>query len=519
MQVAEVNVSLKGEVCVLMPVESVVSGKESGVAMRPGSSTAAVGTTTDLPDFAPGIERAFPHEFPEADYTIEKIVGQVPSFLHGTYYLNGPARFGFNGLSYQHWLDGDGMVCALRFANGQVRFRSRYVRSTKFVAEQEAGRPLFRTFGTVFEGSRLNALNNGLESPVNVSVYPYGNRLLAFGEQGLPWELDPDTLDTRGQFTFSGRLNNASPFSAHPKFDPESGEMFNFGVFFSQTPRLYFYCFGAGGLRYRKAISLDLPYSVHDFSISRHYAVFYLSPYLLDISRLLQAGQTVMDSLQWQPERGSRLLVLNRSNGEVAASIPVGAGYCLHLMNSFEHEGQLFVDVLEFDEPIYPQYQPVPSMFQTAPRGGPVRLALNLNNRQLVSRNSLPLFYSPDFPALDPRYAMQSYDDFWMLGISAAGAHGRKFFDQLIHARWKEDAARDIYQCPSMCYLGGEPVFIGAPGAEDGIVISQEFDAQHQKSSFLLFDAHHVSRGPLAKLQLRKALYLGFHAVFQPEKM
>jgi len=37
-----------------------------------------------------------------------------------------------------------------------------------------------------------------LEPPVNVSVYPFAGSLLAFGEQTLPYELDPVTLETRG---------------------------------------------------------------------------------------------------------------------------------------------------------------------------------------------------------------------------------------------------------------------------------------------------------------------------------
>jgi carotenoid cleavage dioxygenase-like enzyme len=74
--------------------------------------------------------------------------------------------------------------------------------------------------------------------------------LLAFGEQGLPWVLDPETLETQGQFTFNGRLNDASPFAAHPKFDTDTQEMFNFGIFFSErAPRLYLYCFAPDGLR------------------------------------------------------------------------------------------------------------------------------------------------------------------------------------------------------------------------------------------------------------------------------
>src|SRR5262249_5235953 len=221
-----------------------------------------------------------------------------------------------------------------RFANGAIHLKQRYIRSRKFEEEGALGEPLFRTFGTAFAGSRLNRVNNGLESPVNVSVYPFKERLLAFGEQGLPWELDPDTLETRGQVNFGARLNHASTFSAHPKIDCESGEMFNFGVFFStHTPRLYFYCFGPEGMRYRKAVPLDYPCSVHDFSLSRNYAVFYLSPYLLNVSAVVQEGASVMDSLRWEPERGSRLLVLSRTSGEVVASVPTGNRYCLHLIN------------------------------------------------------------------------------------------------------------------------------------------------------------------------------------------
>ena len=476
------------------------------------------GTGIEPTDFAPGLERAFPQEFQEGDYIVESIEGEIPPFVQGTYYLNGPARFGADGFSYRHWLDGDGMVCSLRFEGDRVRFRNRYVRSTKFVAEQEAGHVLFRTFGTAFEGSLLNNLKNGLESPVNVSVYMFGDDLLAFGEQGLPWALDPETLATRGQFTFNGRLNHASPFSAHPKFDPESGEMFNFGIFFSQTPRLYFYCFGPDGLRYRKGHSLEFPCSVHDFSISKHYAVFHLSPYLLDITALLQQEHTVMDALRWEPDRGSKLLVLNRQNGDFVASIPVGSGYSLHLINSFEQEGHLLIDLLEFDEPIYPQYQPVPHMFQSAPSGNPVRFVVDPQKHELITRQAVSYFSAPDFPALDPRSAMQPYNDFWMLGVSAAGRNGRKFFDELVHASWHEGAADDIYQCPEMCYLGGEPVFIGGAVPGEGVIICQEFDARASRSSFLFFDAHHVSHGPLAKLNLRQAVYLGFHAMFQPAR-
>ncbi len=183
-------------------------------------------------DHAPGLERAFASVPEERSGEPLKVEGKIPAFLRGTYFLNGPARFHRGEVRYQHWLDGDGMVCALRFQDGRALLTNRFVRCTKWVEEEAAGRALYRTFGTAFPGDRL-VRGIALESPVNVSLYPYAGTLLALGEQGLPWELDPETLETRGLYNFGGALNPVSPFAAHPKIDPETGELFNFGISFS----------------------------------------------------------------------------------------------------------------------------------------------------------------------------------------------------------------------------------------------------------------------------------------------
>jgi carotenoid cleavage dioxygenase-like enzyme len=100
-----------------------------------------------------------------------------------------------------------------------------------------------------------------------------------------------------------------------------------------------------------------------------------------------------------------------------------------------------------------------------------------------------------------------------MLGISAAGRPGRKFFDQLAHADW-EAGAGDVYQAPPRHYLGGEPVFIGGRHRREGVVLCQRFDAEAVRSDFVLFDAFAVARGPVAVLRLRAPVHLGFHATF-----
>ena len=468
-----------------------------------------------MDDNAPLIERAFSLEAAEHSAAAVELDGRLPSYLRGTCLLNGPARFARAGLRYRHWLDGDGMVCALRFSDRGVDFTNRFVRSTKFVAEEAAGRPIFRTFGTSFEGDAL-LRGVGLESPANVSVYPYRGRLLAFGEQGLPWDLDPITLETRGRYTFGGQLNEIAPFSAHPKIDADTGELFNFGVSFAQDrPALNVFRFGGDGrLVYRKRIALPYAASIHDFAVSGRHIIFYVTPLLLDVGAMLQNGATVMDALSWQPERGSQLIVLSRETGELVSSMPVGHRYCLHLVNAFERGGHLLVDVVEFEKPLYAEYQVVPDLFTDTFRGHPVRFVVDPVAGAILERQDISYSCSPDFPAHDLAATGHDYNEFWMLGIGKAGKAGRKFFDQLVRIDWKSGGA-DVYQTPEGHYLGGEPAFVPHPGEPgSGVVICQSFDAQRIASSMVVFDAFDVRKGPVATLRLPSPVPLLFHSSF-----
>ncbi|MBT4136451.1 MAG: carotenoid oxygenase family protein [Candidatus Latescibacteria bacterium] len=463
---------------------------------------------------APFLERVFSLDVREGSYVLEGIEGEIPDYVRGNYYLNGPARFVQGDLKYRHWLDGDGMVCSLQFGEKDVHLTNRYVRSRKFVDEAEAGQALYRTFGTAFDDDAL-IRGIALASPVNVSVYPFAGKLLAFGEQGLPYELDLVSLETLGEYTFGKRLNAISPFSAHPKFDSESGELFNFGIAFSSTqPMLNVYRFDAqANFIYRKRHALNSPCSIHDFALSKNYAVFYLSPYILDMGKLMGEGCTLMDALEWMPERGSRLLVLSRETGDEVATVEIGENYCLHLTQAFEDNDALILDVIELTEPVYDQYQVIPDLFSDVREARSVRLTVDVAKQSVRCRNELSYRMMCDFPAIDPRKTTQRCDDFWVLGISQSRKPGRKFLDQLVHLNWND--THDIYQAPANHYLGGEPVFVGGPEEKDGAIICQMLDAENLKSFFVIFDAFDVAKGPVATLPLHSPIHLGFHACFE----
>mgnify|MGYP001810622640 CR=1 FL=1 len=87
--------------------------------------------------------------YDEHDYWIDDIEGQIPPELQGTFFRNGPGLLDINGYSVHHPFDGDGMIAKISFADGRAHFRNRHIRTAGFVAEQKAGKPLYRgVFGT-----------------------------------------------------------------------------------------------------------------------------------------------------------------------------------------------------------------------------------------------------------------------------------------------------------------------------------------------------------------------------------
>ena len=54
-----------------------------------------------MENHAPLLERAFALDVCEDSYAIDKITGEIPKFIKGIYYLNGPARFVHGDLKYR----------------------------------------------------------------------------------------------------------------------------------------------------------------------------------------------------------------------------------------------------------------------------------------------------------------------------------------------------------------------------------------------------------------------------------
>jgi carotenoid cleavage dioxygenase len=58
----------------------------------------------------------------------------------------------------------------------------------------------------------------------NTNVVPHAGRLLAFKEDGPPYAMDPQTLETRQLWDWNGHMM-ATSFTAHPRIDPATKEL------------------------------------------------------------------------------------------------------------------------------------------------------------------------------------------------------------------------------------------------------------------------------------------------------
>ncbi len=163
-----------------------------------------------------------------------KVIGELPPELAGTFLRIGPNPQ-FRPLGQYHLFDGDGMVHSVQISDGQAHYCNRYVRTDKFLAEQQAGRALI---GGLME---IGKIPNPEGIPLNVantSLVWHNQRLLALWEVGSPHELSLPSLETLGPYTFQDQLKTA--FTAHPKVDQRTGEMMFFAYTMATPPYLYY---------------------------------------------------------------------------------------------------------------------------------------------------------------------------------------------------------------------------------------------------------------------------------------
>ena len=139
----------------------------------------------------------------------------------------------------------------------------------------------------------------------NTTPFFHGGRLLAFKEDSPPWEVDPVTLETVGEWTFGNRLRSQT-VTAHPRLDPTTGEMHYFGyeaTGLASTDVSYFVTNAKGELIREDMFQVPYCALMHDFVVTKEHVVFPGFPIVADLERMKRFF-SIAKSRTWDSSRG-----------------------------------------------------------------------------------------------------------------------------------------------------------------------------------------------------------------------
>lgn len=218
------------------------------------------------------------------------VIGEIPPEIDGAFFRAVPDPAHSPKFDDEIVLSGDGMISKFGIRNGKVDFAIRYVETARYKAEKAAGRALFGRYRNPYTD---DPEANGIDGSVaNTTPVWHAGRLFMTKEDGLAYEIDPATLATIGRWDYHGALKSKT-FTAHPRVDAETGEMFFFGYEaggLCTSDVAYCIADKDGNLVSEQWFTQPYCSTIHDFTITEKYAVFPIFPTTTDIERVKAGG-------------------------------------------------------------------------------------------------------------------------------------------------------------------------------------------------------------------------------------
>lgn len=450
----------------------------------------------------------------EFDYRITEIDGQVPQALRGTLFRNGAGRNDLNGRPFPHWFDGDGMISAIRFADDGISYLNRYVRTDNYVNETREGRILYRGFGKMRPGGILaNALRMAANVS-NTSVVLQGERLLSLWEGGAPYGLDPKTLATVGVEDFDGRVR---AFSAHPKIDALTGELYNFGIDYGRVTTLTPYRIASdGALTAFAPVKLPYPVMNHDFVLTEHYLVFCLGPILVHPLKFMLGLSSFDGALHWDGGKPTLILLVRRDGSAAPRWIETEPFFQFHFANGFEQDGTVIVDLTR-----YPDYETIGGVLRSFTRSNwqadgmaaLVRLRIDLATGK-VDFKGFDTGNANEFPRINPALTGQPYRFAYIANNPPTQQVGLQQHVTKIDLESGRCVSHDL----GPGRYAGEPVFIPTGlGAEDeGVLVTLVYDSAANRTDVVGLDARDLAAKPIFTARLQHHVPYSLHGYFTP---
>jgi carotenoid cleavage dioxygenase len=269
------------------------------------------------------------------------IEGQLPAEINGSWFQSVPDPQYPPLLGHDTYLSGDGMVRLLRFENGHVDLKQRYIQTERLQSERRARRSLHGLYRNPYTDDP--SVRGQPRNVNNTTTIFHGGRLLALKEDSHAMEVDPHTLETVGEWDYHGKLRSQT-MTAHTRPDPETGELYFFGYEASGlASRDVAYCVANKDGELIREEWFEVPYCalMHDFVVTREHAIFPVFPTTADLSRIQAGGPHWI----WDPTKDSFIGIMPRAGSVQEMRWFRGpARSAFHFMNAFSDGPRVCLD-------------------------------------------------------------------------------------------------------------------------------------------------------------------------------
>ncbi len=440
--------------------------------------------------------------------------GAIPEGLQGKLYRNGPARLERGGMSVGHWFDGDGAVLSVDFADGKAHAIYRYVQTSGYREESKDDRFIFGGYGMVSPRAWWRRFGTSSKNVANTSVIAFPDRLLALWEGGLPHALDLETLETKGLENLDG-LESSLPYSAHPKRDAQTGNIYNFGITYGKNATLHLYCNDRQGQLLKKnQIELSGLPMIHDFVMAGDYLVFCVPPVRLNPFPMLLQFKSYSDSLQWQPKEGTEILVFDRHTLELVSRTQTEAWFQWHFGNGHsDQDGNVVFNFIRYSDFSTNQFLKEVASGKVKTHAPGYFSQVRLNPKTGTILESIQLFDQiVEFPTVSTLQIGQ-ISRYTYLSMQHPNTNP-DLFGAIVRYDHQTQTATIADLGPS-CY-GSEPIFVSdLDNAYLGWVLTVVYDCDRNCSEVWIFNSEHLDQEPIARLELPAVIPMGFHGTWQ----
>ncbi|NXW03305.1 BCDO1 dioxygenase, partial [Fregetta grallaria] len=495
--------------------------------------------------------------------------GQLPTWLQGILLRNGPGMHTIGDTKYNHWFDGLALLHSFTFKNGEVYYRSKYLRSDTYNCNVEANRIVVSEFGTMaypdpcknIFAKAFSYLSHAIPEFTDnclINIMKTGDDFYATSETNFIRKINPQTLETLEKVDYS-KYVAVNVTTSHPHYD-SAGNILNMGTSIVDKGKTKYILFKIppsvpGEIYFLSVFSLvcSIPSSsllhpsyYHSFGITENYIVFIEQPFKLDIVKMATAyirGVNWASCLAYHKEDKTWFhFVDKKTKKEVSTKFYTDAMVLFHHVNAYEEDGHIIFDIIAHtDNSLY-------EMFYLKNLSKDLEENNKLTSIPTCKRFVVPLQYDKDaevgsnlvtLPSTATAVKEKDGSIYCQPEILCEGIelprinydyNGKKYkYVFATEVQWSPVPTKIVkfnVQTKEMLHWGedhgwpSEPIFVPSPDAreeDDGIVLTCVVMSDPKAAPFLLvLDAKTFKE--LGRATVDVEMHLDLHGMFIPEK-